>query len=104
MEATAAPVILSSITEIVSSNGELADNELCSKLSAQVIEKLQKAFPEMTHKFVVQSIIVPQPSPGSVGLSMSSATFWDTARDCTFNVKWENKERLVVVSVTAVSL
>jgi hypothetical protein len=104
MEAIAAPVILSSITEIISSNGELADNELCSKLSAQVIEKLQGAFPEMAHKFVVQSIIVPQPSLGSVGLSMSSAAFWDTARDCTFNVKWENKERQVVVSVTAVSL
>mmetsp|Transcript_5324 Transcript_5324/g.11200 ORF Transcript_5324/g.11200 Transcript_5324/m.11200 type:complete len:106 (+) Transcript_5324:52-369(+) len=105
MEATAAPAILGCITETIGGGVGLPHDELSRKLSTHAIEKLQEEFPGTTHKFVVQTTVVPQSSSsGFIGISMSSAAIWDTARDCTFNVKWENKEVHVVVTVVAIAL
>jgi hypothetical protein len=57
-------------------------------------------------KFVVQTSIIEKhrKDDSSVGLHMSTAAAWDASQDITFNVRWENKSVLVVVSVVAIAM
>lgn len=103
MEESATPLILAVISSIVqgheSKQIDAHHGDISRRISGLSAERLRESYPAT--KFVVQTLLTP--SHFNLGLAMSSAAVWDTSRDCTFNVKWESKELIVIVSVVAIS-
>jgi hypothetical protein len=99
-ETNATPLVLAAITSVLQDPSAAATPEATSRISQATATKLHAAFP--TSKIVCQTLLLPAERGGS-GLTMSTTAVWDTSSDTTFNVRWENKEWLCIVSVVAVA-
>ena len=71
------------------------------QVAAACVGKMTDAFPN--YKLVVQATLLPGTSTGSGGggVTMSSAAVWDPAKDVTFTIRWESKEKLVILTIVA---
>lgn len=67
------------------------------RISATGVAKLHERFPSL--KFILTSTLLERTKGG---LDMASAAHWDPSCDFVFNIRFENKHVICIVSITVI--
>ena len=96
-----ASIVEEAIEVTISSNDYISSkiNTWINSISALALTnlaKLQKAF-----KYIVTCVILEKTG---AGLCLASSSYWDTSRDGSCTVRWENKSMCCIVNVFGLAI